>query len=474
MIAMTKFEMVRYLKDYADLQYLMMQHPDQQIGILFDRLMQSKGRFEDDTREYYDRMRRVYMNYNLMKKFSYAEDFLLNRDNYLSENKLDDFIKKCSIEPSNANLSKKRIIQLIRNAFNHNDNDDFDKFRLSDDLEYIEIRFKDIRTPKEKANGGLEQPLKITVDLKYLDKLHQEISEKAENVNYMRFNIPRDFKFKSKGLHDEIDRIKIPFYNFRKKLSEEQINKFNEMSAYTPLGIEKSEYEEYAKSLSDSRMYEMTDLQKETLYQNIRSFTKYNMNMIHKYGKRNIITYFLTRLLPIPALKQEMLENQKLYNDVFFSRYNLSYNDIISRIGNVVLNPDCNPYSSEYDTQIHKAMVDKIPTLRALYMYLDLNMQGSSIAMPIIIYVDYVISTLCTDEYITIGGETYKREELRNSLVHSRWHTTIGDKIAFYDADPKNEKAIDLDFIGEISINDLYTWATEYTVNYYNDRSKAR
>lgn len=54
MITMTKFEMVRYLKDYADLLYLMMQNPDKQICALFDRLMISKGRFEDDTRQYYD------------------------------------------------------------------------------------------------------------------------------------------------------------------------------------------------------------------------------------------------------------------------------------------------------------------------------------------------------------------------------------------------------------------------------------
>ena len=77
MIAMTKFEMVRYLKDYSDLLYLMMHNPDTQIGILFDRLMISKGRFEDDTRQYYDRMRRVFMSYNFMKKFSYLEDWCL-------------------------------------------------------------------------------------------------------------------------------------------------------------------------------------------------------------------------------------------------------------------------------------------------------------------------------------------------------------------------------------------------------------
>ena len=52
------------------------------------------------------------------------------------------------------------------------DNDDFDKFRLSDDLEYIEINFKDIRSPKEKSNGGLEQPLKksyasVTLDVTF-------------------------------------------------------------------------------------------------------------------------------------------------------------------------------------------------------------------------------------------------------------------------------------------------------------------
>lgn len=139
MIAMTKFEMVRYLKDYADLQYLMMQHPDQQIGILFDRLMQSKGRFEDDTREYYDRMRRVYMNYNFMKKFSYSEDFLLNRDNYINGNDLDEIIPENTYSTNMGSISKKKLLQLIRNTFNHNDSEDVDRFKMSVNGRKIEI-----------------------------------------------------------------------------------------------------------------------------------------------------------------------------------------------------------------------------------------------------------------------------------------------------------------------------------------------
>lgn len=471
---MSKREIAMCLHDYANIQYRAVNYANISIETIFKDYMEETGRPELANYEYFKKIVGIYRIQLALKSYSITEDFLLNRDNYLSENKLDDFVKKCFIEPNNVNLSKKRIVQLIRNAFNHNDNDDFDKFRLSDDLKYIEINFRDIRTPKEKSNGGSEQPLKITIDLKYLDKLHKEISEKAENINYMKFDIPRDFKFKAKGLRNEIDRIKIPFYNFRKKLSEEQINKFNEMPAYTPLGDTKSEYEEYAKNISDTRMYEMTDLQKETLYQNIRSFTKYNMNIIHTYGKINIITYFLMRALPLPGLMQELLINQRLYNDLFFLRYNISYNDIITRIGNVATyNEDAKLYSNEYDTQMHEIMVKNIPPLKALYLYLDCQ-GGYSLGIPYIMYVDYVISTLCTDEFITIGSETYKREALRNSLVHSRWHTTVSDKIAFYDADPKNEKAIDLDFVGEISINDLYTWATEYTINYYNSRSKTR
>ena len=210
MIAMTKFEMVRYLKDYADLQYLMMQHPDQQIGILFDRLMQSKGRFEDDTREYYDRMRRVYMNYNLMKKFSYSEDFLLNRDNYINDNDLDEIIPENTYSTNMDSISKKKLLQLIRNTFNHNDSEDVDRFKMSVNGRKIEIEL-------------LSGPVRIKFDTtKLWDVYNNMIKHRRNNFN-ISFDIPDDFDINSENLFDELDKIKFVHYYFNGALPNSTI-----------------------------------------------------------------------------------------------------------------------------------------------------------------------------------------------------------------------------------------------------------
>ena len=67
MISMSKEKMIKYLRDYASLLYMAMQNPEKRIGSLFDLYMFQEGRMQDDTREYYDTMRRVYYDYILFK-----------------------------------------------------------------------------------------------------------------------------------------------------------------------------------------------------------------------------------------------------------------------------------------------------------------------------------------------------------------------------------------------------------------------
>ena len=88
MISMSKSDIVRYMEDYANVMYLSMNNPNVSVGKLFDSYMIDKGRVDDCTIEYYDRMRRVYVWYSLFRTFSFVEDYLLNRDDFISNNDL--------------------------------------------------------------------------------------------------------------------------------------------------------------------------------------------------------------------------------------------------------------------------------------------------------------------------------------------------------------------------------------------------
>ena len=78
MVAMSKEEMIGYLRDYSDLQLLISHNGDSDIWSLFTQLMRKQGRMNNLNLDYYKTMVRVYTNYNLMRVFSFTEDFLLN------------------------------------------------------------------------------------------------------------------------------------------------------------------------------------------------------------------------------------------------------------------------------------------------------------------------------------------------------------------------------------------------------------
>ena len=64
-------------------------------------------------------MQRVYANYIYLKYFSFLEDFLLNKDDYLSNNDLNGLENNCTFFTNPNGITNKRIVQLIRDAFNH-------------------------------------------------------------------------------------------------------------------------------------------------------------------------------------------------------------------------------------------------------------------------------------------------------------------------------------------------------------------
>ena len=88
------------------------------------------------------------------KLFSFSEDHTLNRDNNILESDLEDLKEGLNKIEGSTDISNKQLIRLIRNAFNHNNDPNFDRFKISKNAKNIEISFKDLRTPKEETENS--------------------------------------------------------------------------------------------------------------------------------------------------------------------------------------------------------------------------------------------------------------------------------------------------------------------------------
>lgn len=477
MITMSKEQMIQYLRDYANVQDIMMHNPNMPIGRAFDRYMKENGRYEDATREYYDRMRRVYMSYNIFKRFSIIEDFLLNRDDFLSNNDLAGIETDCQIIEAPSDITNKKIVQLIRDAFNHNDSPNFDKFRISENSKNFEIEFMDIRKTKELARGGSPKPIRIKFNIDYLLKVEEIINRKRQNQLFLSFDIPDDFDIFSKDLDKELDKITFIHYYFGRKLSRETIEKFNELADTKGLTTEElkarsDELHTFAQAINSPARFHLDKYQKRKLKELITRY-KVNYRKMLDDDINGVMYYFLERIIPVPALKAENINQQIFLCLRYYEDTRFSINEVLKRVARV-LNKEDKPTSYDnYDNETHDILVNRgYSYSRSLFKNI---LDGEFIQMlPIITYIDSVVTHYCTDKYIEIAGRKYAREKIRNSLAHGRWYITQNFKISMYDADPRNKNDYNLEFIGNIDIDLFKNWADKYMEEAVKQRKKTK
>ena len=470
MVSMTKQEMIQYLKDYANIQNMMAFNPSVDIETIFTSYMIKSGRIDSITREYYDRMRRVYMNYNYFKSFSIVEDFLLNRDDYLSNNDLDGLENGCKLYTDMTGITNKRIVQLIRNAFNHNDNPNFDRFKMSVNGKNFEIEFQDIRTQKEIENNIKPKPVRIKFNLEYLYKLTNTINAKRQNLLFMGFDIPNDFDINSDNLNEELDKITFVHYYFTKKLSKETVQKFRELGNLSSLSIEeltirREEIHAFAQTINMPMQFNLTQEQKDKVIYMIDRYRKDYPTLLNDVY--NVIYYFLMKVIPVPGLKTFDINNQLIYCSGYLVDVNISLNDIIKRICRVINEEEIPVSYDEINQELHKGLSEKRKTFQ-MDLFRDLIDGDMVQGYPIITYLDAVITHCCYDEEVTIGNITYNKEKIRNSFAHGRWFISKDKELIMFDADPRNINDYNLEFVGKIDIDEFENWADMYMENYNN------
>lgn len=473
MISMSKEKMIKYLRDYASLLYMAMQNPEKRIGSLFDLYMFQEGRMQDDTREYYDTMRRVYSDYISFKKFSIIEDFLLNRDDYLNNNELSGIETDCQIIEAPPGLTNKKIVQLIRNAFNHNNSNDIERFKISVNGRYFEIEFKDIRTSKEIENNMPPKPVKIKFNKNYLYKVNDIINKKRQNQFIISFNIPDGFNFYSDNLDKELDKVSIKHYHFQKKIPKERIEKFNELSdtkglTYEKLLIRSDELHDFAKIISEPTTYNLTEEQKKKIISLIERYKKMYPELLED-NMYAMMYYFLEKVIPVPSFKNRMFSRQVILSEWYLCDVDLSEKEILNRIGRVITETEKPKSYDEFDCEIHDEL-SKTKKSFQVGLYNDMLDGEITALIPLIMYVDSVITHYCTEDEITIDSITYSTERVRNSFVHVRWFIDENMNLIMFDADPKNINSYNLDYVGKINIESFVIWSDDYI----DKKSKAK
>lgn len=468
MISMSKEQMIKYLKDYASVQYLTSKYPNTPIGKLFKGYMIQQGRFNDVTREYFDIMRRVYTTYTYLKRFSFTEDFLLNRDDFLSNDDLEGIKDGCTVYTDLTNITNKKVIQLIRNAFNHNDSLDIDRFKMSLNARFCEIEFKDIRTQKEKDQNLPSKPVKIKFDSNYIIKVSNKINEESQSILCWSYDIPEDFNIFAKDLNSELDKITFIHYYFNKKMSKPIREQFNELGKSIGLTNEEllkksKSLENLAKSIGEYKEIKLTQEQKEKIIYMINIHKEDYPDLLDE-DINAIMFYFLNRVIPIPGFKIMLLDNQHILSDGYYTDFDICLNEIIKRLA-LVYNNQPKPKTYDYiDNEIHDGLKSKGRPF-ILRFYKDLLDQEFIQGCPIIMYIDAVVTQYCKDEIIKIDGIEFSKEKIRNSFAHGRWFISDKQEIIMYDADPRNINDYNLELIGKIKVASFEEWADKYMEN---------
>lgn len=479
MISMSKLDMANYMRDYAMFLLYCARNPDKELSFNYIDFLNSEQKKVDDDEEYYHRMIRVYHSYVQFRHLSIVEDSLLNRDDFISNNNLEDLKQYCNIYSNDRDFTNKKLIQLVRNAFNHNDDDSFDRFIWSQNGKNFEINYNDIRTQREIDNGVLPKPVKIKFNIDFIFKLVKEMDEAGQNIFLYGINVPNDFDMYSNNLYDNLNQIsffrtytpkKIPLdllRDIKKNLFKDSYNK--------RMDILETQYDSrlllhHSEDLSlDTRIYFLNDDQKRTIYQEIKKWTKRTDLINVKANIKCILNNCIEKAIPIPYLKKDYLVEQIIASYLFQYKNIFSINSLTKSICDVTMEEFNN--NSINDELVFKQMKPMSHTKKIIFNQ-DFWNPDFILVFPCIMFVDCVITHLCNEENIIINGRAYNREKIRNSLVHMRWYLNASDKLVLYDADPRNVNDMNLEVAAKLPINALTEWAYDYVENLNKNKNK--
>ena len=447
--SMSKIDMIKYLNDYAYLNERYVEIGERGLFDSFSSFMYFNNRYKNMNPEYYNTMLRTYHFYINLRMYSILEDYFLNRDNLINNDDLNTFIHNCKFIEKPSNLNNKRLLELIRNSFNHL----FGKnMVLSQNAKNIALLLEDTRYPRQISKGGKKEPLKMKFNIDYIHSLSNLISQNGKNVLFTDFDVPEDFDLNASNLYRELDKIKFEHYYFDKKLDDSTLNQFKSLNNTILLNSDENInnsnlIHQLGDSINVSSKFGLSYNQKKKAVELIKKYREIDPELFDE-NIYNVVYFILNDLIPVPGLKMNTFYEYLYYLSLTTEENQYSFNEILRLVS------DC--INDENDKLKNMKKIDQINLIR--------HMANSDFikAIPYMIYIDAVINSLCEEDEIIINDRKYDRNRLRNSLVHCRWFIGVNNIIHFFDANPKNMYDYDLKDIASIKLKDLILWADTY------------
>ena len=433
MISISQVQIAKYLHDYASLTILMLDNPDNSPFYLFQDYMLKANRSEDANETYYNRMLNIAYIYTKMKMFSIAEDYTLkNKNNFINNDDLDlSFLDSC-ITGNRSSISNKKILQMIRDGFNHTTEDN-QLYKISPNAKYIEFTFKE------------PTPLKIKLSINDISSLTSAIGEAANHLQYFSFNQPVTSSPK-----EFYQNISITRHLFPKKVDKTTISTLLELDS-------QGKYEEsidLVKTINTGieKEIKLTDIQINTIMRKMEDLL--NSGIITKEQfiefHQELAVIMIGKELPIPMLKFEYYAIDSFFISQLLPHQVFTYKEMLAILNKGLENDEDQKYSFRDFLDNNKNLIFK-----TYYTNADERTTYSSL-----LFIEFILTNFPpVDEYIKIGNRTVEYKKLRNSIVHGRWHQER-DKIVFYDTLPRIEKELDFNWKIKLNIFDLYDYCT--------------
>lgn len=447
MITMSKDFISNYLCYYAHLQEKFANRKNMSLLDSFKWFNKANNVDDLTNCNFINEMIRVYYFYVNFRMYSIEEDFFLNRDNNISNEDLDTFVHNCTFYDKPNNITNKRILEIIRNAFNHSLDS---TLKVSKNAKNFELDIPDIRYPRQIAKGGNPERLHMRFDINYINDLNNLMSDKGRNVLYTWFDIPKNFDINSKHLYTELDKIKFLHYYFDKKLEPNIMQNFKDLNKKVLRCEGKSEdinnqIITLANSINPPKEFGLTHDQKVAAIKLIEKYRSY----LDKWTKNQIDHFMfniLNNLTPVPGLKLPTLNYELWYLKLITDKEKLSFDKVLLEVIDSITD----------ENKIEKMLLrDKMD----FCCYILTN--EFQISTPYMMYIDSVITNLCDEDFIEIDGKKYETRQLRNSLVHARWYVG-NDKAYLFDGLPENKFDYDLKLIACIDLKSFIEWTNNY------------
>ena len=434
-ISMEQIDIALYLYDYSVLMFLMLKNDERKPFELFKEYIINSGRKIDKLDEYYTRMLRVVYIFMKMKSFSIAEDYTLKqKNNFVNNDDLDLSFMDSKINGNRNALSKKKLLQRIRDGFNHSAEGN-ELYKISVNGKYIEFSFRE------------PSPIQIKLSIDDISSLTNAIGDVAQTFQHFSFDQPN-----GSTLKEYIENLKITRHYFLKKVNPSIIESVLQYEAEEKY----SEIDSVVSTINHATEKEitLTEEQVESILTNIDDLINTGIMSLDEFKEnlKDIIIVLLGKELPIPIFK---LDNYLL--DSYFVRMLLplkdfSYQQMLGIFIQGLKGTDPNPVNKFKDVfNVHRQMVFKTYFTSVMEKY----------AYAYLLFIEYVISNFKPEEdEILISDQVVEYNKLRNSLVHGRWHLEK-DKIVFYDALPNVENELDFNWSKKINLFELYKYSAQ-------------